>query len=220
MPPRTPATVSPSDAHTAPFRAFLGRLAPLTAEAWDGLLPALSLGRVKRRGHLVGPGDAAAEAAFVVEGLLESYVVDAQGAEAIKRFCPEGSLAAPYADLVLRRREASSFLRALEDTVVVRIDYACWLHLMDQHPCLQRVGRLIAEHEFIEREARELAFLLEDAQARLSDFEARYPTLRGRVPANRLAAYLGLNPVTLSRLRAARHARARTAARPGGDSDR
>ncbi|MBI3557532.1 MAG: Crp/Fnr family transcriptional regulator [Deltaproteobacteria bacterium] len=156
--------------------------------------------RLKKREFFVHAGDPALQVGFVAHGLLESYRSDAAGKDAVKRFCPEGSIAAPYMDLILGRA-STTHLRALEPTVLLVFNYADWVAAMEKHMCLQKIGRLIAEHEFVEREERELTLLMKDARERLNDFAERHPGLLERVPANRLAAYLGINPVTLSRLR-------------------
>jgi CRP-like cAMP-binding protein len=194
------------------FRVFLNQLAPVDGRAWTALNPLISFRKLKKRQFFVRAGDPARAGAFVIRGLLESYRIAPQGKEAIKRFCPEGTFAAPYTDLILGR-PSTAYLRALEPTALLVIDYPGWLAAMENFACFQKIGRLLAEREFVEREERELQFMIMDASTRLEEFKRKYPGLEKRIPANRLAAYLGVNPVTLSRLENRREIRLRVKSR-------
>jgi hypothetical protein len=67
-------------------------------------------------------------------------------------------------------------------------------------PALERVGRLVAETEFVNRAIRERLFLIADARARYLNFLEKFEHFRSRIPQHKIASFLGLNPVTLSRV--------------------
>ena len=72
--------------------------------------------------------------------------------------------------------------------------------LYQRHPCWNELGRKIAENFFIVKEQREYEFLLLDAKARYLNFIHDYADLTERIPQYHIAAYLGITPVSLSRV--------------------
>ena len=66
---------------------------------------------------------------------------------------------------------------------------------------LERLGRKIAEHYFLEKESKELEMALQDATQRYSIFKNQFPTLEQLIPQYHIASYLGISATQLSRLR-------------------
>ncbi len=54
----------------------------------------------------------------------------------------------------------------------------------------------------MKKEKRESSLLLDDAQTRYIKFGNEYPGLESRIKQHLIASYLGITPVTLSRIRA------------------
>ena len=54
----------------------------------------------------------------------------------------------------------------------------------------------------MKKEKRESSLLLDDAQTRYIKFRNEYPGLESRIKQHLIASYLGITPVTLSRIRA------------------
>jgi len=63
------------------------------------------------------------------------------------------------------------------------------------------LGRILAEQHFILKEQREAALLLDDAETRYRQFLSDYPGLDKRIAQYHIASYIGVTPVTLSRIR-------------------
>ena len=61
-------------------------------------------------------------------------------------------------------------------------------------------GKKIAEMHFIKREQREADFLKFTAEERFTRFVNRYPNLAKQLKKKDIASYLGITPVSLSRL--------------------
>jgi CRP-like cAMP-binding protein len=58
----------------------------------------------------------------------------------------------------------------------------------------------MAQDYFIKKDQREYEFLLLDATQRYQNFLCDYKNLKERIPQYHIAAYLGISPVSLSRL--------------------
>jgi hypothetical protein len=63
------------------------------------------------------------------------------------------------------------------------------------------MGRLSAEKLYIEKEQREWQFLLGDAKSRYENFVQENRGLIDRIPQYLIASYIGISPVSLSRIR-------------------
>ena len=99
------------------------------------------------------------------------------------------------------RRLAIPLDLALMDSELLVIRFRDFEALFDRHACWERVGRKIAEGMFISKERRERELLMLSAEERYRLFLGRYKHLEKRIPQYQIAAYLGITPVALSRIR-------------------
>ena len=184
--------------------AVLGAALRQLADIPDAeLARALALFRptsLRRDEHMLRAGEAPATIAFVLSGILRLYYLDEAGAEYTKSFCCAPELVGAYSALLLGE-PSRLFIQALEDASLLVADYAAYQRVADGHICWQIANRRIAEMLFIKKEKREAALLLDDAATRYRQFQADYPGLEGRVRQHHIASYLGITPVSLSRIR-------------------
>lgn len=138
---------------------------------------------------------------FVISGLLRLYYIDKEGNDFTKSFCMENSFVAAYSALLLAE-PSRLFTETVEDTVLLAANYDAYNTLSNGHHCWQIINRKLAETLFIKKEKRESELLLDDATSRYLKFLADYPGLEARLKQYHIASYLGITPVTLSRIRA------------------
>jgi CRP-like cAMP-binding protein len=156
---------------------------------------------LKRGEFFVRAGEMPKTIGIIMSGILRLYYVDSDGNEYSKSFCTENSFVAAYSALLLQQ-PSRLFIQALEDTKLMIADYAVFRELSTMHPCWQSLNSKIAEFLFIKKEKRESSLLLDDATTRYLNFQAEYPGLETRIKQHHIASYLGITPVTLSRIRA------------------
>ena len=145
-------------------------------------------------------GERPTQIGFVVAGLIRLYYVNSAGVEFTKAFCPEHHFVAAYSALLLNQ-PARFFIEALEDTSLLVADYQAYQQLCAEHACWQTINHRLVEGLFIKKEKREAELLLDDATTRYQTFLAEYPDLENRVKQYHIASYLGISPVSLSRIR-------------------
>jgi len=150
-------------------------------------------------------GEIPTQIGFVVSGLMRLYYVNSAGVEFTKAFCPENHFVAAYSALLLNQ-PARFFIEALEDTSLLVADYQAYHQLCAEHDCWQTINHRLVEGLFIKKEKREAELLLDDATTRYQTFLAEYPDLENRVKQYHIASYLGISPVSLSRIRKSLHA--------------
>jgi CRP-like cAMP-binding protein len=156
---------------------------------------------LERGDFFVRAGDVPKTIGFVLSGILRLYYVARDGNEYTKSFCAENSFIAAYSALLLQQ-PSRLFIQALEDTKLLIADYSAYRVLSENHACWQALNCKIAEILFIKKEKRESALLLDDAKTRYLSFQEEYPGWETRIRQHHIASYLGITPVTLSRIRA------------------
>ena len=92
-------------------------------------------------------------------------------------------------------------MEALEDTVLIQIDYNSEQLLMENHPKFERFFRIITRRSFSFLQQRMLSSLSKTAQQRYDEFIQKYPVIASRVPQYALASYLGFSAEFLSKIR-------------------
>ncbi len=132
----------------------------------------------------------------VEQGLLRAKVVLADGREYIKEFYWEGDEFIDFHHL-LSGEPARYSLEALEP---------CRLQLFSladlrQLPCWSDWYHHLLAVQLRIKEEKELLLLTESPQARYQHFLDHFPALDARVPDHQIAAYLGISPISLSRIR-------------------
>ena len=145
-------------------------------------------------------GDLCSTIFLVRTGLLKAYYVRADGKEHIKSFQPEGSIIGSMVALI--DEEPSTFsLVAVEPSDLVALPY----------PVLDRASRESLELsnaliQFLSsygkrKERREYELLCLSPEDRYSLTFASMPTLADRISQADLAAYIGVTPQALSRIK-------------------
>lgn len=157
--------------------------------------------RLPRGGFFVRAGELPQTLGFVVSGLLRLYYLREDGSEYTKSFCVEHEFVGAYRAL-LCAEPSRLFIQALEPVTLLVARYQDYQTLSAGHPGWETVNRKLAERLFLKKEQRESALLLDDAQTRYIEFLAEYPGLEHRLKQHQIASYLGITPVSLSRIRA------------------
>lgn len=157
--------------------------------------------QVKRKQHLLREHEVSYHSIFVNTGCLRGYSLDKNGYEHILQFAPPGWwIADMYSMLTLLPGEL--FIEALEDTEVLLLHIEDRERLMREVPKFERFFRIIIENSLITFRQRLLENLGLPARERYLLFCKRYPTLIECLPQKQIAAYIGVTPEFLSKMRA------------------
>jgi len=131
---------------------------------------------------------------FVMKGLLRSYSIDKKGKEHIFMFAPEGWI---MGDATSADTPTELLIDALEETECV---------VREKNP--KRDGTPNGFEALAKRmlvlQRRLLMMMSVSAIDRYEHFEKTYPDLVQRVPQKMIAAYLGITPEALSKIRGER----------------
>ncbi len=145
-------------------------------------------------------GETAEYLGFIIKGLMKFYYIDTKGNEWIKHFAVENHFVTSFTSFQ-RQIPSLYYIEALEDTTIMMVDYANYFRGISTMMIWNTVARNYTEMLYQVKEKREAEFLKYDAQERYRIFLEEYPYLLDRVSQKDIASYLGITPVSLSRIR-------------------
>ena len=87
------------------------------------------------------------------------------------------------------------------DCVIYEANYTKVVELAYRYPELIWLFKGLAEQFLVQKEQREIQLVLLDAAERYQIFRAEFPELEQLIPQYQVAAYLGVSPTQLSRIR-------------------
>ena len=193
---------------TSLILANVGKHIDLQADEAAFFASLLKEKQVKRKQLLLRENEICLHSAFVNTGCLRGYTVDKNGYEHILQFAPAGWwIADMYSMLTWQPGEL--FIDALEDTEVLLLHVDDRDLLMREIPKFERFFRIILENSLVSFRQRLLENLGLPALERYLLFCKRYPTLIDHLPQKQIAAYIGVTPEFLSKMRAEMRAKNR-----------
>ena len=162
----------------------------------DGLFLEKTL---KKKHYLLQEGEINQGVAFVIDGLLRSYKVDANGFEHVLQFAPAGWW---MADMMSYNQQtpAELFIEALEPTTYLFITKQKMEEAFLQIPQLERHFRILAENAVIAFQQRLISNLSQPAIQRFAGFCKLYPTLIQSLPHKQIASFIGVTPEFFSKM--------------------
>ena len=139
--------------------------------------------------------------AFVLQGLLRNYLINDRGEQITVVFATEMQIIAPYRCL-LQQQPASETTEAVQPSVLLSFDYDAVKKLVEKDETINRLSRENIEQTLVKAIQRIEDFTIAKPEERYQRLLAEHGYLIEQAPLKYLASYLGINPVSLSRIRA------------------
>ncbi len=191
-----------SDTSLQTFRIEMEAYVCFSDEEWTALKQYIELKTLKKKDHFAVSGKVCDHIGFIVSGSVRYYHVK-DGTEITGYFSFENDFVSSYKSYVTRT-PGTGYIQALEDTELVLISYKSMQQMLN-HPLLaykmERFGRLVAEHYICCYEDRISSFILQSPEERYLKMLETDPYIMQRIPQHYVANYLGITPVSLSRIR-------------------
>lgn len=181
------------------IRAALEKLVPFPEPEWSIFRDHLQPAGFKKDEFLCREGQVEQYIYFICEGVARSFFAK-DGREYTFDFFFAGDFATAFTSF-LQRRPSAINIQALEATQTYRIHHADLEALYKTGAAAERVGRHVAEHQFIRRSVKELELLSLTATERYQRLFEEHPEMVSRISVKHLSSYLGIHPESLSRIR-------------------
>ena len=175
------------------FESKLGR----ELKIWDQLGPQFSHKFLHKGEHIVRAGENWRDFCFIHEGVLRVYYLDSKGREVNQHFYACGEVISP-----LSSHSACQFnIQSLEPTQLLTANYQALSAMSSENNEWAQIELNLLKSAFLKNAKREARLLLADAESRYLWFCREYPQLVKVLPQFQIASFLGVTPVTLSRLK-------------------
>lgn len=183
------------------LRQAMAEYYPLSDETWQALRMFCHYREVAKGELICCAGEMPTRFAFVCQGLLRVFALDEKGNEYNKNFFWEGRFPGSMAAL-LRQEPSGHSIQALEDSVIIEIDFRTFRELLYRREDLKLFQiHYLEANWLLAKDARETRLVQQDAAERYRLFVAEHPALVQRLPQYHIASHLGVTPTQLSRIR-------------------
>ncbi len=181
------------------IRQAVYQLCPLKENEWQDYSERLISKRFSKGDLLTREGQVENYIYFLRKGGTRSYFLR-NGKDFTVDFHFEGDFVTAYYSLITRAA-SPVYIAALEDTAAYAISIRFLNELYGKHHNVERIGRLIAEQQYIKRLRKEMDLLSQTAEERYAALLQRNPALIQNLSVRHLSSYLGIQPESLSRIR-------------------
>ena len=179
-------------------KAF-SRIESLEDEEWELIKSRFHEVEFKKKEHLLSLGKIANSFFFINEGLVRLYGYK-NGEEKTLFFFKEGMMAGSIKSY-RREQPTNLILEAIEPTKALRIDRPDLEELYYSSPKMARLSVRIYQQRLEQILQFFSSFVLDTPEERYKNFLKKEPDLLNRVPQHIIASFLGVTPVSLSRIR-------------------
>jgi CRP-like cAMP-binding protein len=137
---------------------------------------------------------------YIKKGILRIFFVTASGEEKTFFFRWEGQIAA-IPECIFDNQPTRQTWQALEDCELMEIDFDIVEKLSENNISLIKIRLGFAEKMFLEALKRVESFVLDKPEERYQKLIIKNPEIIKRVADKHIASFIGVTPVSLSRIR-------------------
>lgn len=184
------------------FRTVVEQFVPISDHEWEIFQNYLRPLVLKKKELFVQSGEVCNHIALITSGSVRFYDIK-DGNEITGYFAVENEMITSYKSFLTRRPSVSN-IQALEKTELITLSYPDLQHLLADKELgfkMERFGRLVAEYLCCCYEDRISSFITQTPEERYLELLSKSSTLVRRIPQHYIANYLGITPVSLSRIR-------------------
>jgi CRP-like cAMP-binding protein len=175
-------------------------MVPLSDDGRNQLMAKLKPKKLRKRQFFLQEGDVCKYMGFIVKGATRMFTVDERGHEHILHFGLEDWWVGDYESFHLLS-PSKYYVEALEDVDMILISSEQLQDLTRTITAVAAMVDALNRGAAIAYNKRMQAAISLTAEERYEDLLKTYPHFLERFPQNMIAAYLGISPETLSRIR-------------------
>ena len=179
---------------------YLQNFYPLSKEAQKAISEISQTVLIKKNTDLQSIGHTCKTIYFLKKGVARIYYFK-DGIDITESFSFENNIVVRFESL-FTSQPSKKAIQVLEDSELVAINSPKLFKLYDQFPETERLFRKIFEAALVDTVNRVESIQFHTAEERYKHLMHEAPDVLKRVPLKYIASYLGITPVSLSRIRA------------------
>jgi len=182
------------------YKKHIDKISPISQKIWDELKAILSIRELKKDEFIVKEYQQFNLEIFVYKGVIRGFYESDSGDEINVSFYQDNELVCPYFARVKSEKSIIN-LQAITPALIVETKQDTMKKLRHKYMELIKYSSLVVENELARKTQHEIFLLKKSAEERYMMFHKMYPHLENRISQYHIASYLGITPVSLSRLR-------------------
>ena len=182
------------------FRTYIENENEAQMTSWPELQQICEIKEYKKGNLIVREKQVFTYELFLAGGTFRSYLPTREDEQVNLNFYDAPQIVAPYFTRHINHEHITNF-EALTPCTLILIDAEKFNRHMQKHYDLRSFAFAVLEQDARLKTRKEAIFISENASGRLAFFRENYPGLENKIPQHYIASYLGISPVSLSRLR-------------------
>ncbi|MDI9341602.1 MAG: Crp/Fnr family transcriptional regulator [Sediminibacterium sp.] len=178
---------------------FISKYISLTKDEKNAILTLDIFRTFKKGAILLKVGQKSQEHYFVLKGCIRKYYI-INGEEKTTAFYTEMEGLTP--NCTINNTPSEYFINCIEDSILIVANKDMGVELNTKFPKFQQMCGILSEELLAKQQINFDEFKTSSPEQRYLNLLQNRPDLIQRVPQHQLASYLGITPVSLSRLRA------------------
>lgn len=160
--------------------------------------------RLKKGDFFIREDESCRYIGFIAIGAVKAYAIDREGKEIITCFKFENEFVTSFQEFVAQEKSKRS-IRTIEESVIYRISYPDYKHLLSQVTGWNSIIRSVMEQEYTQKERYLLNYNNRSAVDKYRHILSTEPMLVQRTSTQDLASYLGITQRSLTRAKGEIH---------------
>ena len=154
---------------------------------------------IKKKTNILEAGTTAKEVYFILNGCIRLFYKK-DGEDISAYFFTEKMFAGAY-DSFISQKPSRHSIETLEDCQVLAISYKALQELFIEFPKMNEFVRKVLEERFVSLHELFTSQILDSPEERYLKLLKERPDIIQRIPQHQIATFLGITPVSLSRIR-------------------
>ncbi|WP_156888436.1 Crp/Fnr family transcriptional regulator [Spirochaeta cellobiosiphila] len=181
---------------------LINKIGQVPKEDREYFLSKLRVLKLNKNEHFIEAGDTQGPLGILYSGVLRVYLPDAEGKEKNLFFRTSGDFEGVYSPYFQPYENKIWFsTQAITNSEILYFTQEDLEDLKKNFNCWNMFELYIFQVRNVQMENRILSILTQDAQSRYELFLEEYPDLYNLIPQYQIASYIGINQVSLSRIR-------------------
>jgi len=155
---------------------------------------------VKTQDILLHEGETARYLYMVISGCLRQYCIREDGTEITFQFFIENQAVSSF-ESAFTHTPSRSYIEAIEDSTILYVEIADLQRIISTNDVIKDFFTEYLKQRLIAYINLHSSFVLDSPEKRYITLMDEKPELLERIPLQHIATYLGVTPVTLSRIR-------------------